>query len=367
MDELRISQIAITSIPNIGDVTAKKLIAYCGSATQVFKEKKQALEKIPGVGGLVINALNSGKKEAFLIAESELKQAEHNNHKIYFYLDEDYPQRLFHCEDGPVILYAKGNTNFNVDRVVSIVGTRNPTDYGKSFCEQLLEDLAPYQPLIISGLAYGIDGVAHKAALKHKLSTIGVLAHGLDQLYPTQHKALSEKMLENGGLISDFKVGTKPDRENFPKRNRIVAGLSDLTMVVESSKKGGSLITAHIANNYNRDVFAVPGKLSDKQSEGCNNLIKTNKAALIESVKDIEYIMGWQAEAIAKPVQTQMFVALTPEQKVLTALLAKTGQLTIDQIALNAQFTMSHTAALLLELEFSGIIKLLPGKVYRLV
>lgn len=367
MNEQLLYHIALTSIPNIGDVTAKKLIAYCGSSEQVFKDKKSLLEKVPGIGSVYAKSILEHKTEALNIAEEELKYIQGNDIIPLFYLNDNYPKRLVHCEDGPILLYTKGDVNFNTQKVISIVGTRRATDYGKEFCEKIVEDLAPHNPLIISGLAYGIDVAAHKAAVKNKLSTVGVLAHGLDRLYPAQHKSVAKEMLEKGGLASDFKSGTNPDRENFPKRNRIVAGLSDLTIVVESSKKGGSLITAGLANNYNRDVFALPGKLSDSQSEGCNWLIKTNKAALIQSSKDIEYIMNWQAEDKTQNKQASLFVELTPEQQVLSNLLNQKEKITIDELSLLAKMPMSQTTALLLDMEFSGVVKSLPGKMYKLV
>ena len=367
MNEQLLYHIAITSIPNIGDVTAKKLIAYCGSSEQVFSEKKGLLEKIPGIGGVNAAKIIQHKMEALAAAEEELKFIKANNITPLFYLNDNYPKRLLHCEDGPILLYSKGNVEYNNPKVVSIVGTRKATEYGKDFCNKIVKELMLHQPLIVSGLAYGIDICAHKAALKNNIPTVGVVAHGLDRIYPAQHTDVAKQMLENGGILTDFKSGTKPDRENFPKRNRIVAGLSDLTIVIESSKKGGSLITAYIANDYNRDVFALPGRLNDSQSEGCNNLIKTNKAALIQSVKDIEYIMGWEEEKTRNDKQTQLFVELTPEQKILTAIMAKTEKVGIDELSLQAKLPMSKTAALLLELEFDGVVKPLPGKLYKLV
>lgn len=358
--------IAITSIPNIGDINAKKLIAYCGNAEHVFKENTQSLEKIPGIGRIYAQSIIKNKSAALKLADKELKFIEDNNIRPLFFLDKNYPQRLVHCEDGPVLIYSKGNIDFNTEKVVSIVGTRKATAYGKDFCDKIIEELIPHNPLIVSGLAYGIDICAHKAAVQNKLSTIAVLAHGLDRLYPQQHNSVAKKMLENGGLISNYKSGTNPDRENFPKRNRIVAGLSDLTIVIESSKKGGSLITAELANSYNRDVFALPGRLSDSQSEGCNWLIKTNKAALIQSVKDIEYLMGWQKEKLAKN-QLQLFTELTGNQKIIADFLFKNSKAGIDDIALNAKISMSETASLLLDLEFNGVVKSFPGKIYRLI
>jgi len=367
MNEQLLYHIAITSIPNIGDVTAKKLIAYCGSSEQVFKEKKSVLEKIPGIGPVNANKIIQHKTEALVLAEEELIFIKKNEIIPLFFLHENYPKRLLHCEDGPVLLYSKGNVDYNNQRVISVVGTRKATDYGKDFCNELIKDLVPHNPLIVSGLAYGIDVCAHKAAIQNNLPTVGVLAHGLDRLYPAQHRSVANQMLENGALLSDYKSGTKPDRENFPKRNRIVAGMSDLTIVIESSKKGGSLITAYIANDYNRDVFALPGRVGDSQSEGCNNLIRSHKAALIQSAKDIEYVMGWEMNKKVAQVQTQLFLELTPEQKILTAILSKQEKVGIDELALLAKMPMSQTTSLLLNLEFDGVVKSLPGKLYRLV
>lgn len=367
MNEQLLYHIAITSIPNIGDVTAKKLIAYCGSSEQVFKEKKGVLEKIPGIGAVNAQKILTHKTEALAIAEEELIFIKENNIVPLFYLNDNYPQRLRHCEDGPILLYSKGSVEYNNQKVISIVGTRKATDYGKDFCNKIVEELVPHQPLIVSGLAYGIDVCSHKAAIKNNLPTVGVLAHGLDRLYPAQHKSVANQMIEKGALLSDFKSRTNPDRENFPKRNRIVAGISDLTIVIESSKKGGSLITAHIANDYNRDVFALPGRLEDSQSEGCNNLIKTNKAALIQSVKDLEYIMGWETKKKGRITQKQLFLELTTEQKIIATIISKQGKVGVDELSFQSKLPMSKIAAELLEMEFSGIVKTLPGKIYSLV
>jgi DNA processing protein len=366
MNEQLLYHIAITSIPNIGDVTAKKLIAYCGSSEQVFNEKKSSLEKIPGIGAVNAQKIIMHKTEALAIAEEELGFIKKNDIVPLFYLNENYPKRLLQCEDGPILMYTKGNIELNNPKVVSIVGTRKATDYGKEFCNKIVEELVPHKPLLVSGLAYGIDVCSHKAAIKNKIPTVGVLAHGLDRMYPQQHSGVAKQMIENGGLLTDYKSGTNPDRENFPKRNRIVAGLSDLTIVIESSKKGGSLITAYLANDYNRDVFALPGRLNDSQSEGCNNIIKNHKAALIQSVKDIEYIMGWEAEKKIQKKQTRLFVELTPEQKIIADIISKQETIGIDELSLQAKLPMSKTTAMLLEMEFEGVVKTLPGKLYKL-
>lgn len=367
LDNKLLYYIALTEIPNVGSITAKRLVAYCGDVEQIFQEKKSALEKIPGIGEVNAQKIIQNKAACIDLAQQEIQFIHKNNISAYSYLDDNYPKRLTHCEDGPIVIYAKGNFNFNSNKVISVVGTRNATEYGKEFCENLLEGLKPHQPLVVSGLAFGVDICAHKAALKNNLPTIGVLAHGLDRLYPNIHSSTAKQMIENGGLVTEFKSGTNPDRENFPKRNRIIAGLADLTIVIESSNKGGSLITAELANSYSRDVFALPGRVFDTQSEGCNALIKQNKAHLIQSVKDIEYIMNWKAEEAQKSNQTTMFVELNNDEQKIYDILKQVEKIAIDDISLAAQLPMSKTAALLLEMEFKSVVKSLPGKMYKVV
>ena len=366
VDKNLLYYIALTAIPNIGSITAKKLIAYTGSVNQIFSDKKSALEKIPGIGGVNAQSIIQNKDFALSVAQHELTFIEKNNIKAYTFLEDNFPKRLIHCEDGPLVIFSKGEFNFNTQKVISIVGTRNATDYGKDFCEKLMSDLVPHQPLIVSGLAFGVDICAHKAAIKNNLPTIGVLAHGLDRIYPAIHNSTAKQMVENGGLVSEFISGTNPDRENFPKRNRIIAGLADLTIVIESSNKGGSLITANLANEYNRDVFALPGRINDTQSEGCNALIKQNKANLIQSVKDVEYIMGWKAEETKKNNQTKLFVELTNDEKIIYDILHQQDKIAIDDIALLAKLPMSKTGSILLEMEFKNLVKSLPGKMFKL-
>lgn len=367
MNQQLLYHIALTAIPNIGNITAKKLIAYCGSAEAVFSEKRSALEKVPGIGIVNASRIIDHKSEALATGEQELVFIVKNNIRATCFNDNDFPKRLSHCEDGPIVLFSKGDFDYNSQKVISIVGTRKATDYGKDFCEQLIASLKPHNPLIVSGLAFGIDICAHKEALKNNLPTIGVTAHGLDRLYPSQHKSIADEMLSNGGLVTEFLSGTKPDRENFPKRNRVVAGLADAIIVIESSKKGGSLITAELGNSYNRDVFALPGRITDSQSEGCNALIKQNKAHLLHSFKDLEYIMSWEAQTPKNNKQAQLFVELTAEEQLLFDLLKEQDKTTIDELALKAKFPMSKTASLLLEMEFNNLIKVLPGKMYKVI
>lgn len=365
MNETLKYRIALTLIPNIGDILAKKLVAYCGSVEAVFKEKRTTLEKIPGIGTVYAGAVL--KQDVFKRAEEEIRFIEKNGIIPVFYLDALYPRRLTHCEDSPVMLYLKGDVDLNSEKIISIVGTREATDYGKALCEKLIADLASFNPLIVSGLAYGIDVCAHRAAMENGLKTVGVFAHGLDKVYPALHKSTAEKMLQQGGLLTDFTSNVKPDRENFPRRNRIVAGIADATIVVESKKDGGSLITADIANSYNRDVFAFPGRIGDATSEGCNNIIKQNRAALIQSAADILYIMGWEeTKKKNAPLQRQLFVELKPDEEMLVNLLKEKNTVNVDEICFLSKMPMSKVSSLLLTLEFSGIIRSLPGKMYKL-
>jgi len=358
-------EIALTLIPNIGDILAKKLLSYCGSAEQIFKEKRSTLEKIPGIGSIYAQSILN--HSVFDRAEREMRFLHDHHIQALFYQDSCYPKRLTHCEDSPVMLYFKGNTDLNMKKVISIVGTREATDYGKDLCERLIRDLSGYEVLIVSGLAHGIDAYAHRAALDHQLSTVCVLAHGLDKMYPAINKPLAMKMLQQGGWLSDFMSQTKADKENFPRRNRIVAGIADATIVVESKVKGGSLITAEIANSYNRDVFAFPGRVDDLGSAGCNNLIRQNKAALIQSAADVIYLLGWEkTTGVNAPVQKQLFVDLKPNEELIVTILKEKQQLPVDDLCLFCKLPMSIVSSALLTLEFAGIVKSLPGKVYRL-
>lgn len=364
MDDL-IYKIAITLIPNVGSVNGKNLVAYCGGVEAVFAEKKKTLLKIPGIGETTVSSIIN--HNVFDRAEEEIRFIEKYNIIPLFYLDNDYPTRLKQCTDSPLMLYYKGNADLNNEKVISVVGTRNATEYGRDMCRKLVEGLADSHVLILSGLAYGIDTWSHKAALEFNLPTLAALGHGLDQIYPYTNRSLAEKMLANGGLITEFMSHTKPDRENFPMRNRIIAGMSDAVIVVEAGAKGGALITADLANSYNRDVFAVPGRLSDTFSVGCNNLIKTNRAALIQSADDIRYILNWDSHKnLKKVVQRKLFVELSAEEQSVVDLLRNEGDLDIDSVMQKTGMQPSKAASALLNLEFEGIIRCLPGKVYRL-
>ncbi|SKC59919.1 DNA-processing protein DprA [Ohtaekwangia koreensis] len=366
MDQNRLALLALHFIPGIGDYTIRQLVSYCGSAEKVFKTPKGKLLKIPGIGKITADTISN--ELPFKNAEKELKIAEKENTRLIFYTDKDYPYRLKLVSDAPSLLYVKGNVDFENTKSVAIVGTRKSTDYGKHRVEELVESLVAHQASIISGLAYGIDILAHKQALKKNLPTLGIMGSGIDVMYPAIHADTAQKMLTNGGLVTENPFGTKPDAHNFPARNRIIAGLCDALVVVEAAEKGGALITAEIANSYNKDVFAFPGNIGQSFSEGCNNLIKSNKAHLISSVKDLEYIMGWNAhEQLVPKKEAFNLESYEPdEQAVLKVLLLNNHQLMIDELSWRSGFPMSKLASILLGLEFKNTISTLPGKVYKL-
>jgi DNA processing protein len=360
-----IYKIGVTLLPGIGDVLGKKLIAYCSGVEAVFKEKRKTLEKIPNIGGKLVNAILN--QNVLIRAEEEIKFIENQNITPLFYLEKNYPTRLQNCIDSPIMLYYKGNTDLNLPKVISVVGTRKASQYGREICEKLIEGLVEHDALIVSGLAYGIDTCAHTTSLDHQLKTIAVLGHGLDRLYPYLNRPLSQKIMAHGGLLTEFLSRSTPDRENFPKRNRIIAGMADATIVVEAAKRGGALITAEIANSYNRDVFSVPGRIGDTYSEGCNYLIKSNRAVLIQSAKDIGYILGWNIAHTKQPkIQRQLFVELSLEEEKIVAVMQKNETTGIDTICAETKLPISKIAAALLNLEFQGLVRALPGKVFKL-
>ena len=358
--------IALTHIHQIGPVNAKILISYCGGAKAVFETSKEKLAKIPGIGPQKV--ININQKDIINLAERECNYM--NKHGIdgLSYLDTAYPQRLKNQEDSPIILYKQGNADLNPPRTVGIIGTRSPTENGKIITQKIINHLAPYNVTIISGLAYGIDACAHKASLEAKIPTIGLLGNGLDKVYPSEHRGLQAKMLEkDGALVSEFHHDTGPDRQNFPMRNRLIAGMSDALIVIESKDKGGSIITAEYANEYNKDVFAVPGRYNDEYSAGCNGLIKKHKAYLLESAKDLLYIMRWDDTPKNKPVQTSLFLDLTEQEKIVYDFIIAAKESHIDDMAYQLQMPIGSLSSLLLTLEFKGTIVSLPGKRYKLI
>lgn len=359
--------IALSLVSGVGDVTAKSLISVFGNAENVFKAHKKDLLKVAGVGEKTAENILHHNKDIFQTAENEVSFAEKYHIQTLIYGSDNYPKRLLNCSDAPLILYYKGNANLNQPHILSIVGTRKATDYGKEMCKRLLEELQAWNVLVISGLAYGIDITAHKESLRLNVPTVGVLAHGLDRIYPSKHRQIAESMVQNGGLLTEFRQNTIPDKENFPQRNRIVAGIADATIVVEANYTGGALITAEIASSYNRDVFALPGRCLDEYSQGCNNLIKNNKAALITSGSDIAYIMGWESQKIImnKP-QLSLLLNLTDDERKIIAILQDTPNLGIDNLLIVSEMSQSKLVGVLLNLEMQGIIKSLPGNAYRL-
>ena len=357
--------LALQKVDGVGDIVAKKLLTHCGTAEAVFKTKAANLQSIDGIGSSILKKLKD--KTVFQKAESELKFIESNHISVSSFRNDLYPERLKHCIDGPLLLFGSGNMDFSNRRMISIVGTRQITPYGMEFCRKLIADLAPLNPIIVSGFAYGVDIIAHQAAMEHNLQTIGVVAHGLNQIYPKVHKKYVAKMEKNGGFLTEFWSSSEPEKENFVKRNRIVAGMSEATIVIESAEKGGSLITANLANDYNRDVFAVPGRLSDKYSQGCNNLIKTQRANLLTSAADLVYILNWELETSAKPVQKQLFVSLENDEQKAYDYLQKSGKQLLDIIALECDFPIFKMSSMLLNMELKGVVRPLPGKLFEAI
>ena len=366
MDKDLLYQIALTLIPNIGPVQAKILLQHC-NAEEIFHAKKSYLEKIEGIGSVRADAIISFKN--FAQAEEEIKFIEKYKIKPLFLTHNDYPKRLLNCYDSPTLLFYKGEADLNTSKIIAIVGSRTHTDYGKHITEKIIKELAGQNVLIVSGLAYGIDAIAHKSAVKNQLSTVGVLAHGLDQIYPAEHAALAKDMIKHGGgLLTEFRSNSKPDKHNFPTRNRIVAGMSDATIVIETGIKGGSMITAELANNYNKDVFALPGKITDSKSTGCNYLIKNNKAVLLTDTEELLQIMNWQEnkKKLSAASQKQLFIELTADEKKLISILQEKEKVHIDEINLKSGLSSSAVAAGILNLELQNAILSLPGKLYQL-
>ena len=356
-------QIALTLLPGIGDISGKKFVQYCGSAEAIFKETRKSLEKISGMREASIEAICK-PKEYLKRAEEEIDFIEKNAIRPLFFLDADYPRRLLQCDDGPMMLYYKGAANLNANRIVAIVGTRNITEYGKENCLQLVEDLKDDNVLVVSGLAYGVDTAAHRAAVKNGIPTVGVMGCGMQQVYPATNKKLANEMLEQGGVLTECMSGTQPDRENFPRRNRIIAGMADAVVVIESAMKGGSLITADLANSYSRDVFAYPGRVMDIYSQGCNYLIRTNRAHLMESALNLRYVMRWDSE-MKNEKQTALFREFTDDEKLIMDCFGSSAVVSLDDIIVKSELPTTKIAAILLNLEFDGVLMAMPGKRYQ--
>ncbi|MBS1525996.1 MAG: DNA-protecting protein DprA [Bacteroidetes bacterium] len=358
-------QLALTFLRNIGPVAAKGLLEHFGDASQVFKVSRSKWLKVPGIGEWTLEGADI--ESALLRAEQEMRFIEDHGIRVLFYTDLDYPKRLKNCIDSPVLLYSRGNMDLNAKHVVSVVGTRLATEYGKELCRQLVEELQQYNVLIVSGLAAGIDTAAHRESVKRGLSTVGVLGHGLERMYPAGNRSLAEKMMENGGLLTEYPSGTTTVPENFPQRNRIVAGMADATVVIEAGIKGGALITAEIANSYNRDVFAFPGRINDTYSEGCNFLVRNNKAALLTCAADLAYSLGWEEGDVIKPKKEQLVLPMDlsdDERLIINIIHQHKAPLAIDDLTIKANMPMSKLAINLLNMEMQGYIRSLPGKTY---
>ncbi len=361
-------QLALTEVPNIGCVHAKILAQQFGTAENIFKAKQQLLEKIEGIGSIRAASIKAFKD--FSKAEDEIKFIEKYKIKPLFLTDKDYPKRLLNCYDSPTLLFYKGDADLNASKIIAIIGTRNHTEYGKQQTEKLIKELSSQNVLVVSGMAYGIDAIAHKTSLKNELATVGVLGHGLDQIYPPDHSNLAKDMLKNGGgLLTEFRSNTKPDKHNFPTRNRIVAGMSDATVVIETGEKGGSMITAELANGYNKDVFALPGRVTDNKSAGCNFLIRNNKAILLTDAEELIEIMGWEEKIQKAKVKSQkeLFIELSKDEKLIVDILNEKESVHIDELNIKSGLSSSSAAAAILSLELQNVIISLPGKLYRLL
>jgi len=357
--------LALLKVDGVGDIMAKKLLTHCGNAESIFSAKTNQIAAIDGVGSFLLKNLKD--KTIFEKANKELEFIKSNDIQVSFFQDEHYPDRLKHCFDSPVLLFKSGNIDLKNRKIISIVGTRQITSYGTEFCRSLIEDLSPLNPVIVSGFAYGVDIVAHQFAMEHNLQTIGVLAHGLNQIYPKTHKKYVARMMENGGFITEFWSSSNPDKEKFVRRNRIVAGMTEATIVIESADKGGSLITANFANDYNRDVFAVPGRVTDTYSKGCNNLIKMQKANVLTNAADLIYMLNWDIENKSKTIQKQLFVELEEDEQLIYEYLLKNGKELLDTIALQCNFPIYKISGILINMELKGVIRPLPGKLFEAI
>ena len=367
MNNHLLHQVALTLVPNIGAVQARILADHFGEAPAIFKAKKSLLDKLEGIGEVRAASIHGFKD--FKRAEEEIAFVEKYKITPLFLTDKSYPQRLLNCYDPPTMLYYRGQASLNASKIISVIGTRSKTDYGKQLTEKLLADLHGQQVLVVSGLALGIDAIAHKAALKQQLPTVAVMAHGLDKIYPPEHTVLAKDILkEEGGLLTEFKSRTKPDKHNFPSRNRVVAGMSDATIVIETDIRGGSMITAELANGYNRDVFAFPGRVNDSKSAGCNYLIKNNKAVLLTSAQDIIDALCWTEKKTApQKQQKELFIQMSPEETIIAALLKEKDTVHIDELRIKSNLNSSTVAAAILNLELQNVVASLPGKLYKLL
>ena len=363
----RLYLVGLTILKGVGDVLSRHLLKYFGSAEEVFKAKRILLEKVPGIGVYTAEQIDLARTEALHRAEREIVFVDKNKIRLYAITDDDYPRRLKECQDAPVVFYYKGAADLNAAKIISIVGTRRVTDYGRKCTEELVRDMSSMFPelLVVSGLAYGVDVCAHRSAMKNNIPTVGVLAHGLDRIYPAAHRNTAAEMIKSGGLLTDFKSETNPDRENFLQRNRLIAGLADATIVVESAERGGSLVTADIAFSYGRDVYAFPGRITDSCSLGCNRLIQMNKAGLVSSAKDLVMSLCWDSDAKSLNKQPLLPFPEKPDHPVIR-LLEEKGEFHVNQLAIEMNLPIHKLTPTLFELELEGHIRALPGGLYKL-
>ncbi len=367
MDRVLQFELALMKIPGVGAVTLRQLVAYSGSAEAVFYATRERLLRIPGVGLKTVSLIDEFKENAKAFADAEWQRIQEDGVSLYSYRDQAYPWRFKNLPNAPIVLYKKGKADWNQSRSISIVGTRRSSSYGKAIVEEIVKALVPYKPLIVSGLAYGIDYHAHKAALDYDLPTIAVMATGIDKVYPANHMHLAQQIVQKGALVTERPFGSSPDARRFPERNRIIAGLSDLTLVVEAGKSGGAIITAHIANEYGREVMAVPGSLHQKSSEGCNELIRNHKAHIFTRVEDLIELLNWDEQLNSKQLSLNLQPALTDEQNQVLKAFQEDRELGLDVIAYRAKLNIAQTTAILLELEFLGSVQPSPGKRYRII
>jgi len=357
-------EVALSKIKGLGPIMGRQLVAHCGDMSAVWQASEQALRKIPDVSESVIKEILSSQPED--LALPDLEFCEKEGVQITTYLDDNYPARFKHIPDAPLLYFSRGEWDEQHKRTVAIVGTRKPSPYGVQICEQLVEDLIPYDVQIISGMAYGIDSIAHKMSNQNKIPNIAVMGTGMDVIYPAAHRGLYNEIQKNGAIITEYPINMRTDWENFPRRNRLIAGLADVIIVVQSAKKGGSLITADFGNQYYKDVFAIPGRINDAASEGCNGLIKQSKAHLYQSIEDIAYIMNWTPGDTKKDKQASLFVELSEQEQQIVDLLRTKEEVGVDWLHHQAKIPLSELASLLLNLEFSGVIRSLPGKLYTI-
>jgi len=369
MHDQLLYQIALTMIDGVGDILGRQLLQAVGDVKAIFTEKSHVLTKVPGIGTSL--AARIKQPEVLRRAEKELAFIEKKKITTYFLPDENYPRRLRECPDAPLLLYFRGNADLNAKHSISVVGTRRVTEYGMYLSEKFISELAKVFPdlLIVSGLAYGVDILSHRNALKAKLPTVGILAHGLNRIYPSIHRDTAIEMLEQGGLATEFPSEASLEKSNFVQRNRIIAGLTEATIVVESPEKGGSLITADLAVSYSRDVYAFPGRVTDTNSQGCNRIINQTKAGLISSAADFISAICWDTSIIAKSQPEQTAIAFPENENSIRVLqlIHEKKEVHINQLSIETQLPVQQVFDILFDLEMDGHIKSVPGNTYKIL